>query len=85
MDLVRQVVGCLRVLLTAHYLKNNQAEEENVTGFGIYIMILRIEWVQVLSALYVCRHLVLLPGKHFPRNSKVSDLCHHALLSAQLL
>ena len=85
MDLVRQVVGCLRVLLTAHYLKNNQAEGVNVAGFGIY-MTLQIEWVQVLNgALYVCRHLVLLPRKHFPRNPKVSDLCHHALLSARLL
>ena len=85
MDIVRQVVGCLRVLLTAHYLNDNQAEGVNVAGFGIYLGLL-IEWVQVRNgALYVCRHLVLLPGKHFPRNSKVSDLCHNALLSAQLL
>ena len=44
MDLVRQVVGCLRVLLTAHYLNNNQAEGVNIAGFGIN-MILQIEWV----------------------------------------
>ena len=86
MDLVRQVVGCLRVLLTAHYLKNNQAEGVNVAGFGILYMTLQIEWVQVLNgALQVRRHEVIIPRINFPRDSKVSDLCHHAFLAARFL